>query len=241
MPSGIYQIVNTINHKIYIGSAVNLANRKSQHWSRLSKNVHRNPHLKNSWNKYGADVFEFEILITCPRDLLLFYEQQFLDLGKPEYNICKKADSPLGRKLSEEHRAKISKSLLGNTHTLGHKHTEKTRAKMREAAKHKPPVSEETRRKIGISKLGNTNMLGKHHTEKTRRIMSEKHRGEKSSNVKLTEEDVITIRRLYATTAITQKQLAIQYGMTRRAIGDITQGRNWKHLPVYSNKDKPKC
>ena len=61
---GIYCIINTANNKRYIGSAVNLQERIKQHYTELSKGVHFNDHLQRSWEKYGEESFELEILET---------------------------------------------------------------------------------------------------------------------------------------------------------------------------------
>lgn len=63
--SGIYQIRNIINDKIYIGKSVNLNNRKSQHFLSLRKNIHKNFKLQGSVNKHGINNFVFEILEIC--------------------------------------------------------------------------------------------------------------------------------------------------------------------------------
>lgn len=49
----IYKIINTINGKIYVGSAKYFAGRKGEHYSMLRNNKHSNKHLQNSYNKYG--------------------------------------------------------------------------------------------------------------------------------------------------------------------------------------------
>ena len=63
--SGIYKITNIINNKLYIGKSINLFQRKSQHFSKLRKNEHKNFKLQGSVNKYGIDNFKFEVLEYC--------------------------------------------------------------------------------------------------------------------------------------------------------------------------------
>jgi len=124
--SGIYQIKFKLSDNIYIGSAVNLRVRKANHIHHLRKGTHHNSHLQNVWNKYGEENYEFQILITCHPEMCIWYEQQFLDQWKPEYNINPTAGSQLGVKRSEKSRQKMSIS-----------------------AKNRPPISDETRKKIG--------------------------------------------------------------------------------------------
>ena len=59
---GIYQIRNLLNNKKYIGSSIDLYDRKNNHFKELKKNNHHNVHLQNSYNEYGEDNFLFEII-----------------------------------------------------------------------------------------------------------------------------------------------------------------------------------
>jgi predicted GIY-YIG superfamily endonuclease len=52
--SGIYVIANTINGKVYVGSAVHLAARIRDHSMRLSRGIHPNGKLQRAWSKYGG-------------------------------------------------------------------------------------------------------------------------------------------------------------------------------------------
>lgn len=116
MATGIYLITNTINQKCYIGSAVNFKNRWQKHKRDLIKNIHKNNHLQNAYNKYG-NVFIFDILANCNKEDLLYFEQKCIDLLKPEYNICKIAGSSLGVKRSAETKAKCSEAKKGKLNT----------------------------------------------------------------------------------------------------------------------------
>lgn len=64
--TGVYQIKNLINNKIYIGSSCSLTkgikNRWYWHISHLNSNSHYSSHLQNAWNKYKSNNFEFSIL-----------------------------------------------------------------------------------------------------------------------------------------------------------------------------------
>ena len=100
--SGIYCIKNTSNGKFYLGSSVNIYDRRKRHFSDLNRGAHCNKILQNSWNKYGTDNFEFEVLVRCPKEYLHKLEQWFLDTQKPEFNIRPLADSNLGVKRTKE-------------------------------------------------------------------------------------------------------------------------------------------
>lgn len=110
--SGIYSIINLVNGRIYIGSASNLKQRRFKHLSLLSRNIHDNRFLQNSWNKHGGDNFEFKVLEFCIKDLLLWREQHYIDsyfsVEPNGFNITPTAGSNIGLKLSEETKALIS-------------------------------------------------------------------------------------------------------------------------------------
>ena len=75
MTSGIYKITHVASGKFYIGSAVNVEKRVTNHKHELRKGVHHNKRLQNAWLKYGADAFVFSTLLICSKENLLMYEQ----------------------------------------------------------------------------------------------------------------------------------------------------------------------
>jgi group I intron endonuclease len=176
--TGIYIITNAINNSCYIGSAINIKQRWALHKSDLKLNKHHSQHLQNAYNKYKPDNFEYSILIYCSKEDLLFYEQRAINTYKPAYNICKVAGSQLGRKHTEETKAKIatatlgrvcskeakiklSAAQLGNKHCLGRVCSEETKAKMSESALGKK-LSAETKAKLSSARVG------KKHSEETK-------------------------------------------------------------------------
>jgi len=164
--SGVYQIANLANGKLYIGSALDLARRWKKHQTDLARGEHHNRILQYAWNKYGTAAFVFRPLLTCQKSMLRFYEQQLLDKARPEYNICMDAKTRLGVKSPPETGAKISAALRGK------RASPETRAKMsrdrkgcRLSAEHRAKISlagmgrrptEETRRKLSAAAMGNT-------------------------------------------------------------------------------------
>jgi group I intron endonuclease len=117
--SGVYQWVNKKNHKVYVGSSVNLYKRFQVYWNpnALDKS---NMAIYKGLKKYGYSGFSLEILEYCdPKDVIK-REQYYINLLKPKYNLLQVAGSSFGfkhseswlaklrnRKLSEEHRAKL--------------------------------------------------------------------------------------------------------------------------------------
>lgn len=106
--SGIYEIVNTVNGKRYVGSAASIKRRWQDHVSYLKRGAHHNVPLQRAWDRYGDTAFEFRVIETCEAPDLLMREQVHIDELAPEYNVCKKAGSSAGIKHSDEARANMS-------------------------------------------------------------------------------------------------------------------------------------
>ena len=68
MARGIYKIINVVNNKFYVGSAVDFTARKRRHWWALRSQRHANKHLQAAWNKYGEESFKFLIVEELPED-----------------------------------------------------------------------------------------------------------------------------------------------------------------------------
>ncbi len=130
--SGIYRIVNQVNRKYYIGSAVSIQQRFTQHRRLLRQNQHFNSHLQAAWNKYGESSFTFETIETVPKELLLKAEQYWIDLcsvnnTKLGYNKRLQASTNLGVKASAETKKKLSAA------HMGHKRSAAAQAKISQA------------------------------------------------------------------------------------------------------------
>lgn len=105
MTCGIYQIVNKVNGKRYVGSAVNFASRWRVHKHQLRKGNHHSVALQRAWNSYGEDSFDFAIIEECDREKLIEREQIHLDMGY-DYNCSPTASSSLGVVGREETKEK---------------------------------------------------------------------------------------------------------------------------------------
>lgn len=138
---GIYQIRNTINNDVYIGSAIDFYQRKKKHFNSLKNNSHHSKYLQNAINKYNIENFVFEKLATCPNEYLLKLEQWFINEIKPKYNICITAGSSLGLKRSKESKVKYSIAQTGNKKFLGKTHSNETKAKFSKIRKGIIPVN----------------------------------------------------------------------------------------------------
>ena len=59
---GVFQIRNTVNGKVYIGSSINLDAIWNRNRMELNFGGHRNHALQTEWKQFGGDKFTFEIL-----------------------------------------------------------------------------------------------------------------------------------------------------------------------------------
>lgn len=115
--SGIYCLENIITGDKYIGSSINLFKRRREHFYQLKTKVHGNIRLQVSYEKHGKDNFIFYVIEPVEdKHKLIEREQHYIDLLKPKYNICKKADSSLGVKRSKETKDKVRLANLGLKH-----------------------------------------------------------------------------------------------------------------------------
>ena len=94
-PSGVYTIINRKNNRVYIGQAVALNRRKTEHFRTLRRGEHKNKSLQEDCNKHGIETFEFRIVEQCQSDekrsvLYLKEIQKIIELqaeGKELYNL----------------------------------------------------------------------------------------------------------------------------------------------------------
>lgn len=123
--SGIYQIRNTADGKVYVGLSVNIPKRWKDHKKTLRKGTHFNGYLQNAWTKYGESCFVFEVLQLAEE----------ADLGSLEqYWIAKQCSA------SREYGYNLSLLVCGRV-----RHSDESRLKQREVALARPPISEERR------------------------------------------------------------------------------------------------
>jgi group I intron endonuclease len=98
MTRGIYKIINAVNNKFYVGSAVNYEKRKARHLWQLRRGDHGNKHLQAAWNLYGAEVFIFALIqeVADTEDLLAAENVWLFEhVGKEYcYNIASDATAP---------------------------------------------------------------------------------------------------------------------------------------------------
>lgn len=150
--SAVYRIRNTVNEKVYVGSAVNSRKRWLRHKYYLNKGTHYNRRLQAAWTKHGEPAFIFEIIEAVEREEDLdSREQVYLDAALASslaYNICRTAGSMLGVTFTAATRAKMSARMLGNTRRRDYC------AKVPVAERRPPPRSAETRARLSLALKG---------------------------------------------------------------------------------------
>ncbi len=114
MTCGIYCIENKISNKKYIGQSRNIEKRIKEHTYNLLKHNHSNPHLNDSFQKYGIENFSFYILSVCEEKDLDKLEKHYIKTCKAKnpsgYNLRDGGEGNSGWKQSEETKKKISES-----------------------------------------------------------------------------------------------------------------------------------
>lgn len=61
-PAGVFQVKNTKNGKVLLGSSLNLEGALNRHRFELKMGSHRCTKLQKDWNEMGPDAFVFEVL-----------------------------------------------------------------------------------------------------------------------------------------------------------------------------------
>ena len=79
----------------------------------LKEGKHKNIKLQRHFNKYGQDDLIFSIIAYCNNNELLLFEQFYIDVYNPYFNICLNAGNTLGVKKSDECKRKISEANKG--------------------------------------------------------------------------------------------------------------------------------
>ena len=142
---GIYLITNKMTGQMYVGQSIRIYRRFDEHRRAQGFGHSR---IDNAINKYGAENFSFEIIITMENDTeqLNDAEREWIAIlntyeDKNHYNLTPGGDfSPM--KVPE-----IAAKMYGK------KHSEQTRKKMSKAHRGRE-FSEEHRRKLAEKRIG---------------------------------------------------------------------------------------
>jgi hypothetical protein len=210
------------NEPFYIGIG------SDDKYKRANSKKNRNNHWKSIVSKT-----EYEVQILCD-DISYEYakekEIEFIDIYKRKEdkgtlcNITKGGDGILGLKHTEE-----SKRKMGAPHK-GKKISEWHRKRISEAHKGKV-LTKETRLKMSEKALGEKNSrYGVKISDSTKEKMRKSaKKGEFNHASKLTASDVLKIRELNKL-GISQRKIAIQFGVQKTTILAIINKITWKHI-----------
>lgn len=169
MITGIYQILNTTDGKVYIGKARDVLCRWRNHRYQLKKGIHRNAHLQAAYDLDGVEAFIYSVVEECDESVLEWREAFHivrLNAASAGYNLLVPLPSNHGvryhsedsrRRMSEaqkargpiteEHKEKIR---LNNAFT-GKKRPPETIERMRQAQQNRDPLSEDGRLRMSIA------------------------------------------------------------------------------------------
>ena len=170
--AGIYLWTHLESGKIYVGSAVNLSLRLRDYFNKGFLTQRKSSYINNAllhhrYSAFSLTIYEYVNISHLPKDearkLILEREQLYIDTLLPDYNLLKIAGSSLGHKHSEETKAILSEINKGENHPMfGRKHSPETKAL--------------------ISKNHTRGMLGRTHSLKSKALMSEARKGENHPN-----------------------------------------------------------
>ncbi len=137
---GIYQILNLVNGKRYVGQAQNITSRIREHRRRRNGSPSHNPYsrLYRSAKKHGWDSFEFSLLERVndleqldERERFWIQELDVCDEAKG-YNLCPDPSTTRGWRHCGESLEKMRLAAAGRfgekNPFFGKKHTEATKA-----------------------------------------------------------------------------------------------------------------
>jgi hypothetical protein len=149
----IYQTINIINNKKYIGKDKN----------NNPKYLGSGTYLKKSIKKYGKLHFKKEIIEYCIDENHLKEREEY---WLKYYDV---ANNPLfynatnfssgNTNITNKHKNIISKKNKNHQYNLGRTHSENTKQKISESNKGKT-LTDDQRQKISLSKIGNKYALG---------------------------------------------------------------------------------
>ena len=148
----IYLRTNKINGKKYVGQTIDIDKRQRE-WNCFLHH-YAGKAIYNARKKYGADSFDFEILIECQDDEMNKWEMYYIEKLNTKvpygYNMTDGGEGMNGCSISDETRTKMSEAKKGKTPwNKGKKniYSEETKKKMGIKNKGKK-LSEDTKKKI---------------------------------------------------------------------------------------------
>lgn len=231
---GIYEIHNKINDKRYIGQSIHIRARVLKHINLLNKKEHKNNHLQCSWNKYGEENFEVNVLEYCAVDELDNKEDYYITKYKSndnKYGFNYRIDNKTNRglKWSEEQREKMMMAIDNNPWFRNHTVPLSTAKKAWEANKGRIWTQEERDRQ-------SERLTGLTVEDTSKMKLAQQ--GEGNPACKLSECSVKEIILLLQNKYCSVKLLSRVYCVTEDNIRMIRCNRSWKHIDRNNIEEK---
>lgn len=231
---GIYKIENKVNGKIYIGQSQDIERRFKQHINNAFNLKYSGYGTKfyNSIRKYGAENFELSIIEEVDKELLnereKFYISKF-DSWKNGLNT-----GPGGEVVSTGYGENHGEAKLNNEKVLAIKEELLNRDGLTQyqlAEKYGVTQSSISHINSGArwTTLGDYNYPIRKQGGKT---------GAKSHRSKLTEEEVITIRKRYVNETGPEIYIDFKDKISYTTLERALTGKTYSHLPTYRKKEK---
>lgn len=211
----IYQAINTINNKIYIGQTSNLKKRIYDH-IRASKHKKDNMTFHKAIRKYGIDNFKWEVIYKCEDKLVLNVMETMKiivnhsHISEGGYNMTWGGEGTSGYKLSNETKEKQRLKKLGIKQTKEH-----ITNRMKWMINYKP--TNETKIKMSIIKVGKKNSV--EHCKNISLAMLGKKRKPyiKNKDIISRNIDILKLRAL----GFTYKQIMVKIKVSKATISNV--------------------
>jgi group I intron endonuclease len=231
---GIYEIHNKINDKRYIGQSIHVRARVLKHISQLNKNEHQNNHLQYSWNKYGEENFEVNVLEYCSVEVLDEKEDYYImqyQSNNNQYGFNYRIDNKTNRglKWSDEQREKMMDAIDRNPWFRNHTVPLSTAQKAWETTRNRVWTQEERKRHSEI-------LTGTKVSDTSKMKLAQQ--GEGNPSCKLSEESVKEIILLLQNEYCSIELLSCVYCVTTSNIRMIRCNRSWKHIDRNNIEEK---
>lgn len=229
---GIYIITNLQNNKCYIGQASNIEQRWNQHKKYFLDDYHKNscPKLYRAFEKYGIENFKFEIIEYITDSNILTEREEYwirhFNSIEDGYNciypteVLKGENNP-NATLTLEQVIEIKKLLINSKISQQDIATQYN-------------VAASTVYRINKGEIWND--CNENYPLRTWNELA--HCGEKSGRSKLTDEEVMKIRKRYVNESPADIWQDYKELYSLSGFSKICRGETYKHLPIYKKIHK---
>ena len=226
---GIYKITNINNNKVYIGQSNNLERRYKEHfiW-----NLNNKQYIDELIQDLGEENFSFEIIEECELEVLDEREKYWIEYYNSFYEGYNKTKGGAGDfygnpKLTIDDVKRIRESY----------NNKEERKEVYKLYKDKITYS-------GFCHVWDgsrwKNIMPEVYTKENKEYHKEKGRyksGESHPSAKLTDQEVIEIRKRYINETATQIWQDYKDIYTLGSLKQILNGVKYSHLPIYKKKE----